>query len=168
MVFDSEDAARGAQQYKEECESLAILLKTMPERGRVWTNEIRSSHNIDYWILTTDFEKANNELALYTSLFGPGTDFDRWFAGTEGKIRTWQNTIQQKQSNLPDKPDLKKKRPVKMAPVASEPRSGLLVPGPTRELDKKRRLDELENLYKQDKITAHQYFEMRTKILGEP
>ena len=98
------DLERGAQQYKEICERLGEILNTMPERGRVWTNEIRARYDIDYWIIDQQFNKANNEMAQYRSLYGPGTEFDRWFGGATNQIRTWQESIQLKQRYIPSKP----------------------------------------------------------------
>ena len=103
VTFDKEDYEHGARQYQEVCDAMARLLETLPERGRVWTNAIRSSIDIDYWIVMEEFDKVKNKMLQFQSLYGPGTDYDRWFGGYASRVKTWQETIQQKQKYVPGK-----------------------------------------------------------------
>ena len=101
MAFETENIARCAQQYKDACESLAEVLRTMPDRGQVWTNEVRVANSIDYWILMGEYAKASTNVAEYEKQFSPGTDFDRWFGGGGRKVRAWQESIKVKQQFAP-------------------------------------------------------------------
>ena len=108
--FDTEDVAHTVQQYKEACAGINEIMKTMPERGRLWTNEIRSSNAIEYWTLLNNLAKANSELMYYTNHFGAGTDFERWFGSSSGKIKTWQDDIYHKQRYQTDKLEKENKK----------------------------------------------------------
>ncbi len=101
--FDSSDLVHGAEQYKEAYESLAELLKTMPERIRVQNNEVRSSNTIDYWIVMGEFTKASWKLEEYRKEFGVGSDFERWFGATAGKVKTWEDRVLHGQQFMPGK-----------------------------------------------------------------
>lgn len=100
-AFDSANVARCAQQYKDACESLAEVLRTMPDRGQVWTNEQRVANSVDYWIVMGEYAKASVNVAEYETRFGPGTDFDRWFGGGGRKVRAWQESIRVKEQYAP-------------------------------------------------------------------
>jgi hypothetical protein len=101
MAFDSENVARSAQQYKDACETLTEVVRTMPDRGQVWTNEVRVADSIDWWIFMGEYAKASTNVAEYEKQFGPGTDFDRWFGGGARKVRAWQDSIKVKQQFAP-------------------------------------------------------------------
>jgi len=94
---DADNVVKAAQQFKESCDRLQEIIKTLPERGRLWTNEIRQANAIDYWNLMNDLARAKAELAIYEDTFGPNSDFDRWFGGAAGKIQTWTDSIEAKE-----------------------------------------------------------------------
>lgn len=88
------DVSTCAREYKEAYWSLAEVLASLPERGRVWTNEVRAANAVSYWITIDQLVKARNELDGYTKQFGPSSDFDRWYGGSKGKIQGWQDQIE--------------------------------------------------------------------------
>ncbi|MGB7768380.1 MAG: hypothetical protein WBN22_05940 [Verrucomicrobiia bacterium] len=104
LNFDADTVAQQAQQYEIAYNGIKQILESLPARGEGWTNQARSSVNIDYWILLRDFPKAKSELAIYTERFGPGTDFDRWYGGVAGKIQNWRDTIDLKERYAPQEP----------------------------------------------------------------
>ena len=112
MAFDTENVARSAQQYKDACDTLTEVVRAFPDRGQVWTNEVRVANSIDYWILMGEYAKASTNVAEYEKQFGPGTDFGRWFGGGGRKVRAWQESIKVKQQFAPRVmiPDYDKKK----------------------------------------------------------
>ena len=110
VEFDTEDLVHGARQYREACATISAIIQTFPDRGRAWTNEVRSANAIDYWLLMGELGKATNELAQYTTRFGPQSDFARWFGSTAGKIQDWQDKVEHNRRYLPAEPTRKTKR----------------------------------------------------------
>jgi len=83
-----------AKNYNAAYSNLVSLVETLPDRGYVWTNEVRAANDIDFYILVEKHVEASQRLALYKKKFGAGSDFDRWFGISSQKLKLWQESIQ--------------------------------------------------------------------------
>ena len=96
--YDSSDAARGARQYKEACDRLDAIMKTIPQRQALLDSEVDMKKRItelarwrtgDDAGWAKDLNSAEQLLGEYWKQFGDGTQYAEWF----GSVANWAGSF---------------------------------------------------------------------------
>ena len=118
--FDSIDPAKGARQYKEACDHLDAIMKTIPQRQALLDSAVGMQKKIgelarwrtgDDAGWARDLNSAEELLGEYWKQFGEGTQYEKWFGGVANWVGRFKGEINYEWKLLPKYQKQRKYKP---------------------------------------------------------